>query len=440
MTDTHSDNQPQPFEPISLQRKKHALTFVTITVFIDVVGFGIIIPVLPELLMELSGNGLSGASVSFGYLVATYAILQFVFAPVLGNLSDRFGRRPLLLVSLVLYGINYLILGFATTLWVLFIGRALTGIAGSTYSVANALIADVSPPEERAQNFGLMGMAFGLGFIFGPPLGGLLGAWDIRVPFFAAAALAFCNTAYGYFVLNETLPKDRRRPFDIRRANPIGALLQIRKYPILLGLLLTIFIYNIGHHAYPSNWNFYTMEKFEWTAADVGLSMGMVGLLMAFVQGYLIRIIIPKFGAPKTALFGFFAATIAYVGIAFAPNSAVVYLWCAVSSLAGFVMPAVQSIMSNNVPQEEQGELQGIVGSMSSLGAMIGPIVMTHSFAYFTANTAPVYFPGAAFLIAGILSLLAVAIFAANVRGLIKAETSPTENTPPTENKSESAT
>jgi len=401
--------------------KKHALTFVTITVFIDVVGFGVIMPVLPELLMELSGEGLSGASQWGGALVASYALLQFLFAPVLGNLSDRYGRRPLLLISLVLYGINYLIAGFATALWVLFIGRALTGIAGSTYSVANALIADVSPPDERAQNFGLLGMAFGLGFIFGPTIGGLLGAWDIRAPFFAAAALAFCNSAYGYFVLQETLPEERRRPFDIKRANPVGALLQIRKYPILLGLLLTVFIYNIGHHVYPTNWNFYTMAKFDWTPLDVGLSMGLVGVLMAFVQGYLIRIVIPKFGAPKTALIGFFAATVAYVGIAFAPNSFAVYAWCVVSGFAGFVMPAVQSIMSNSVPQDEQGELQGIIGSMSSVGAIIGPLVMTQSFAFFTATTAPVQFPGAAFLIAGILSLLAVAIFSVNVRGLIQA-------------------
>lgn len=422
MTDSKSINAIE-------HRKTHALTFVTITVFIDVVGFGIIMPVLPELLMELSGEGLSEASEWGGYLVASYALLQFLFAPVLGNLSDRYGRRPLLLISLVLYGINYLIAGFATAIWVLFIGRALTGIAGSTYSVANALIADVSPPEERAQNFGLLGMAFGLGFIFGPTIGGLLGAWDIRAPFFAAAALAFCNSAYGYFVLKETLPKDRRRPFDIKRANPVGALLQIRKYPILLGLLLTVFIYNIGHHVYPTNWNFYTMAKFDWTPLDVGLSMGLVGVLMAFVQGYLIRKVIPRFGAPRTALFGFFAATIAYVGIAFAPNSLTVYVWCVVSGLAGFVMPAVQSIMSNSVPQDEQGELQGIIGSMSSVGAIIGPLVMTQSFAFFTASTAPVQFPGAAFLIAGILSLLAVAIFLANVRGLIHATGKRTEAT-----------
>ena len=399
--------------------KKHALTFITVTLFIDAAGFGVIVPVLPQLLMELSGDGLSAASKWSGWLIATYAVLQFLFAPVLGNLSDRYGRRPLLLVSLFLYGINYLIAGLATSLWVLFLGRAFTGIAGSTYSVANALIADVSPPEERAQNFGLVGMAFGMGFIFGPVLGGLLGEWDIRAPFFAAAVFAFCNTIYGFVVLKETLPQKNRRPFDIKRANPVGALMHIRKYPMLFGLLFAIFLYNISHHVYPSNWNFYTMEKFEWTPSDVGWSMMLVGVLMAFVQGFLIRKAIPLLGAPRTALVGFVAAVIAYVGIATAPNSLAVYLWCVVSSLSGLVMPAVQSMMSNQVPQSEQGELQGAIASMSSVGAIFGPIVMTQAFAYFTHSTGSIYFPGAAFLLAGMLSLFALTVFAANIRRLL---------------------
>ena len=321
-----------------------------------------------------------------------------------------------------MYGINYLISGFATTLWVLFLGRVLTGIASSTYSVANALVADVSPPEERAQNFGLLGMAFGVGFIIGPTLGGLLGEWHTRAPFFAAAGLAFLNTAYGFFVLRETLPEDHRRPFDLQRANPLGALRQINKYPVLTGLLVAILIYNTAHHVYPSNWNFYTMEKFDWTAFDVGLSMGLVGILMAIVQGGLIRVVIPRFGAPRTAFLGFFAAAAAYIGIAFAPSGLSVYMWCFVSALAGFVMPAVQGIMSNQVPQNEQGELQGILASMGSVGAIIGPLLMTQTFAFFTGAAAPVYFAGAAFLAAGLLTLLAVAVFAANVRSLIAAD------------------
>ena len=221
--------------PTSDLAKRHALVFVTITVLIDVIGFGIIMPVIPELLMELGRFELSDASLWSGYLLFAYAVMQFLFAPVLGNLSDRYGRRPLLLLSLLAYAANYLIAGLATTLWVLFIGRFLTGIAGSTYSVANALIADVSPPEERAQNFGLLGMAFGVGFIIGPTLGGFLGEWDTRAPFYAAAALALANATYGYFTLRETLPAANRRSFDWRRANPVGALRQINRYPVLIG-------------------------------------------------------------------------------------------------------------------------------------------------------------------------------------------------------------
>ncbi len=402
--------------------KRHALTFVTITVLIDVIGFGIIMPVLPELLMELSGAGLSTASLWGGYLLFAYAVLQFFFAPILGNLSDRYGRRPVLLISLFAFGLNYLVAGLATSLWVLFIGRIFTGVAGATYSTANALVADVTSPEERAQSFGLLGMAFGVGFIIGPTLGGFLGEWHVRAPFFAAAALAFVNTAYGFIVLRETLGEEQRRPFDWRRANPVGALMQAKRYPLLLGLLAALFIYNTAHHVYPSNWNFYTMEKFDWDALDVGLSMGLVGLLMAIVQGGLIRLVIPRLGPARTAFLGFFSAAAAYIGIAFAPNGQIVYAWLVVSALAGFVMPAVQAILTNQVPQNEQGELQGIIGSISSVGMIIGPLAMTQTFGYFTSGAAPIYFPGAAFLVAGVLTLAAVAVFAAKVGGLIAVE------------------
>ncbi len=401
-----------------MDQKKHALTFVTITVFLDTVGFGLIMPVLPQFLMELTGASLSETSTIAGYLVVSYAALQFVFSPVVGNLSDRFGRRPVLLISLFMYGINFLIAGLATALWVLFIGRILTGITSATYATANALIADVSPPDERAQNFGLLGVAFGLGFIFGPSLGGFLGEIDIRLPFFVAAGLAFVNTLYGFFVLRETLPGDQRRPFEWRRANPVGMLLQVRKYPILVGLITVMFIYNVGHHVYPSNWNFYTIEKFDWTPFDVGLSMGLVGICMALVQGGLIRIVIPRWGAPRTAFVGFVAAASAYIGIGFAPNGTAVYLWCFVSALAGLVGPAVTSIMANQVPQNEQGELQGINASVGSIGAILGPLIMTQSFSYFTGADTPFYFPGIAFTIAGALAIISVLIFTLNLRVL----------------------
>ena len=401
-----------------MDNKRHTLVFVTMTVFLDTVGFGIIMPVLPQFLMSLSEITLAEASAIAGYLVVSYALLQFVFAPIIGNLSDRFGRRKVLLVSLAAFSINYLIAGLAATIWVLFIGRVLTGITSATHATANALIADVSPPEERAQNFGLMGVAFGLGFMVGPALGGIVGAIDIRLPFFLAAGLAALNTLYGFFVLKETLPEDRRRPFDWKRANPVGMLLQVRKYPILIGLVAVMFIYNIGHHVYPSNWNFYTIEKFDWTPFEIGLSMGLVGIMAIFVQGYLIRKVIPLWGAPATAFIGFIVQAVAYLGIAFAGSSLALYVWCVASGFAGLVGPAVSGIMSNQVPQNEQGELQGINASMGSIAAIIGPLLMTQSFTYFTGPESPFYLPGIAFIIAGSLAILSLILFASNLRVL----------------------
>lgn len=401
-----------------MDQKRHVLTFVTVTVFLDTVGFGILMPVLPEFLRQLTGGSLAEVSSLAGYLVASYAGLQFLFAPVLGNLSDRYGRRKVLLVSLAFFSLNYLIAGLATTLWVLFLGRMLTGITAATHATANALIADVSPPDERAQNFGLMGMAFGLGFIVGPTIGGLLGEWHVRAPFFAAAALGAVNTLYGFFALKETLPESARRAFSWRRANPLGMIGQLRRYPILIGLVTVMFIYNIGHHVYPSNWSFYTIEKFSWSPLDVGLSMGLVGILMAVMQGYVIRLVIPKWGPVVTAFAGFSAAAAAFIGIALANNSVTVLLWCFMSAFAGLAGPAVAGIMSNQVPQNEQGELQGINASVGSFGAIIGPLLMTQSFALFTGSDPVVYFPGIAFLLAGTLTLIALALFAINVRTL----------------------
>lgn len=395
---------------------KHSLVFVFTTVLIDMIGFGIIMPVMPVLMMEITGEALSGAADWVGWLMFVYALLQFVFAPILGNLSDRYGRRPVLLLSLFTYAINYLIMGFATTLWLLFVGRVLTGMSGATYSVANAVIADSSPPEKRAQNFGLLGMALGLGFIFGPVLGGMLGEIGPRAPFFAAAGLATLNVIYGYFVLPETLPEAHRRDFDIKRANPIGALLRIRQYPLFMGLALTILLYQIGHHAYPATWAFYTMEKFSWSEAQVGYSLGFVGLLMAIVQGGLIRWVIPRIGSVRAALLGFVAAAFAYLGIATADTGFALYLWCIPSALAGLVMPAIQGLMSNEVPQNEQGELQGMIASLASIGAIIGPLLMTQLFGHYSGANAAWYFPGAPFVAAGGLTLLAIVAFLRGVR------------------------
>ena len=398
--------------------KRHALTFVTITVFLDTVGFGVIVPVLPQFLVLIGDVSLSDASALSGYLIFSYAVTNFMFAPMLGNLSDAYGRKPLLVTSLFVYGGAYLLSGFATALWMLFLGRLLTGITSATYAIANALIADVSTPEDKAQNFGLLGVAFGLGFIVGPALGGIIGAWDLRAPFFIASGLAFINTLYGLIFFRETLAPENRRPFELKRASPWGALTQLSKYPLLIGLVIAVFLNNIGYHIWPSNWNFYTIETFAWTPLDVGLSMAFVGVMSVIVQGGLLRIVIPKFGPVRCAYFGITATIVAFVGVATAGSSAALFFWCGMSSLGGLAAPSVNSILSNQVAADSQGELQGIMASVSSVAMIVGPLLLTQTFTYFTSDSAPLYLPGSAFWVAAILTSAALIIFFQQIRRL----------------------
>lgn len=398
--------------------KRHALTFVTITVFLDTVGFGVIVPVLPQFLVLIGDVSLSDASALSGYLIFSYAVTNFMFAPMLGNLSDAYGRKPLLVMSLFVYGGAYLLSGFATALWMLFLGRLLTGITSATYAIANALIADVSTPEDKVQNFGLLGVAFGLGFIVGPALGGIIGAWDLRTPFFIAAGLAFINSLYGLIFFRETLALENRRAFELKRASPWGGLTQLRKYPLLIGLVIAVFLNNIGHHIWPSNWNFYTIEKFAWTPLDVGLSMAFVGVMSVIVQGGLLRIVIPKFGPVRCAYFGVTATILAFVGVATAGSSAALYFWCGVSSLGGLAGPSVNSILSNQVAADSQGELQGIMASVSSVAMVVGPLLLTQTFSYFTSDSTTLYLPGSAFWVAALLTLAALIIFFQQIRRL----------------------
>ena len=398
--------------------KRHALTFVSITVFLDTVGFGVIVPVLPQFLVLIGNVNLSDASALSGYLIFSYAVTNFMFAPMLGNLSDAYGRKPLLVTSLFVYGGAYLLSGFATALWMLFLGRLLTGITSATYAIANALIADVSTAEDKAQNFGLLGVAFGLGFIVGPALGGIIGAWDLRAPFFIASGLAFINTLYGLIFFRETLAPENRRPFELKRANPWGALTQLSKYPLLIGLVIAVFLNNIGYHIWPSNWNFYTIETFAWTPLDVGLSMAFVGVMSVIVQGGLLRIVIPKFGPVRCAYFGITATIVAFVGVATAGSSAALFFWCGMSSLGGLAAPSVNSILSNQVAADSQGELQGIMASVSSVAMIVGPLLLTQTFTYFTSDSAPLYLPGSAFWVAAILTSAALIIFFQQIRRL----------------------
>lgn len=386
------------------KRKSAALFFIFVTVVIDVVGLGIIIPVMPSLIQELTGGTISDASRYGGLLMFAYAFTQFFFASVLGNLSDRFGRRPVLLLSLFGFCVNYLLMGFAPSILWLFFGRLVAGITGASHTVAAAYIADVSPAEKRAQNFGLLGAAFGLGFIIGPVLGGILGHYGPRIPFFAAAGLSFLNFLYGYFIVPESLAPDKRRPFDWRKANPVGSFKHINKFPQIVTLVICIALVNIAAHAMQSTWSYYTMERYHWNERMVGISLGFIGLLLAIVQAGLLRIIIPRIGEKKSVLVGLSLYTIALPVMAFAYEPWIIFIASIPYVLGGIGGPAMQGIISNQVPATEQGQIQGGLTSVISLTAVIGPPIMTWLFAFFTSKASPIYLPGAPFLLGAILT------------------------------------
>ena len=388
--------------------KKNALTFIFITLLIDVIGLGIIIPVLPKFIGSLIHGDLSLASTYSGWLTFAYAGMQFLFAPIVGALSDRFGRRPVLLCSLFGFGIDYIFMGFAPTIGWLFVGRLISGITGASFTTAGAYIADVSPPEKRAQNFGLIGAAFGLGFIIGPVIGGLLGQISPRLPFFAAAGLALINWVYGYFILPESLSPDLRRKFEWKRANPIGVLKNFNRYPVILSLVASLVCIYLASHATQSTWTFYTMEKFKWDEKMVGYSLGFVGIMIALVQGVLIRIIIPKLGQKRSIYFGLGLYAIGFICFAFATKGWMMFAFVIPFSLGGICGPALQGVMTGQVPPNEQGELQGALTSLISVTSIFGPLMMTHLFSYFTSKNSPIYFPGASFLMGAFLTLLSV--------------------------------
>lgn len=387
-------------------KKQAAVGFIFITVLLDVIGWGIIIPVIPNLIKELINGDISEAAKYGGWLTFAYAITQFIFAPVIGNLSDKYGRRPVLLTSLFAFSLDFLLLAFAPTITWLFIGRILSGITGASFTTASAYIADVSTHENRAKNFGLMGAAFGLGFIIGPVLGGLLGDFGTRVPFIAAAILCMLNFLYGYFILPESLDKDKRRPFELKRANPIGAFLHLKKYPNLIGLVLAIFVLYVGSHAVQSNWNYFTMYQFNWTEKMVGISLGVIGLLVGIVQGGLIRWINPKIGNVKSIYFGLALYTIGMFLFAFATESWMMFVFLIPYCLGGIAGPALQAVVSEQVPPSEQGEIQGTLTSLMSASSIVGPPMMASVFYYFTHDEAPFLFPGAPFVLGGILMLI----------------------------------
>jgi DHA1 family tetracycline resistance protein-like MFS transporter len=386
--------------------RKAAMGFIFITLLIDITGFGVIIPVMPKLIEQLlHETSISKASQYGGWLTFAYAIMQFVFAPVLGNLSDKYGRRPVLLFSLLGFSIDYMFLSFAPSIAWLFVGRIIAGITGASFTTASAYIADISTNENRAQNFGMIGAAFGLGFILGPMIGGLLGELGPRIPFMVAAGLALLNATYGYFVLPESLSMEHRRPFEWKRANPVGSLRQLKKYPGVAGLIISLILIYIAAHAVQSNWSFFNIEKFGWTPKMIGISLAVVGLLVAAVQGGLVRIINPKIGNEKSVYVGLGLYALGLLLFAFASQSWMMFAFLIPYCLGGIAGPALQSIISGHVPPNEQGELQGALTSLQSVTTIIGPLVMTNLFAFFTAPGAPIYFPGSAFLLGAILML-----------------------------------
>ncbi len=388
------------------------LMIVLLTVLIDTIGLGIIIPVIPKLVMELSAKPIAEAAVWGGWLGFAYAFTQFFFSPIIGGLSDRFGRRPVILASLLAFGLDYIIMGFAPTLLWLFIGRVVAGISGASFSTANAYIADITAPEKRAARFGLIGAMFGIGFILGPTIGGLLGAYGPRVPFFAAGGLALLNAIYAYVALPESLPPESRRSFRIRRANVLGTVVQLSRYPGVLGILASLIFYQLAHQAYPSTWSYYTMAKFGWDERAVGLSLGFFGICMAIVQGGLAARLIPVFGEFNAVIFGFSIYAIGYAGIALAPSGWVLYLVIAATCIGGIGYPAWNGLISKQIPGDAQGELQGAIASSMSLTSVVGPPIMTHVFQFFSSAAAPFLLPGASFALSAVLSLLAATTFA----------------------------
>ena len=397
-------NEPVP-------KRQAAMAFILVTLFIDVLGIGIIIPVLPALIKEFVGGNTDTASWYVGVIGASYALMQFFCAPVMGALSDRFGRRPVLLASLFGLGIDFLIQGFAPTVGWLFVGRLIAGVMGASFTTAHAYIADVSTPENRAKNFGLAGVMFGLGFIFGPALGGILGDTSLRLPFFVSAGLALVNWLYGYFVLPESLAPENRSAFEFKRANPFGTLKLLGEYPIVAGLSKAFVCQSLAQRGLENSWVLYTMFLFNWSELTNGLVLGLVGVMAVIVQGGLIRPIIKRFGEKQSVSYGLAISTITFAGYGLATKGWLILAFIAFGSLGGITGPAIQSIVAGAVPPSDQGKIQGALTSLVSLTNIVAPLLFTTLvFGFFTSPSAPVQLAGAPFLLGSLLLFMALMI------------------------------
>lgn len=390
---------------------KFAVIFVFITVFLDMVGFGLVMPVLPRLIEEVSGTDLSGASIWGGWLFFAYGGMQFLFGPAIGNLSDAVGRRPVLLLSVFGLAVDYLLTGFAPSMFWLFVGRIFAGICGASYTTANAYLADITRPEERAKVFGMMGAAFGLGFIIGPAIGGLLGEFGARVPFFVAAGLSILNFAYGWFVLPETLAPENRRPFSLARSNPIGALKVFAQYRGVVPLSAVMFLYFLATAVYPAIWAFWGIAAFGWSEATVGLTLAAFGLITAIVQGGLTGPVVKWLGERNAAIFGLVMAVVALIGYGLAPGLLAVLILLVIHAPEGFVHPALTAMMSREAPEDAQGEIQGGIASLQSIGMLLGTVVFAQVFGWFTVPGSPPAAAGYPYLLAAIMLAATLAYF-----------------------------
>lgn len=415
-----------------MNKRQPAIGFVFVTLLLDILGLGLIIPVLPELIKSFSNHSFEQASTTIGLLTALFALSQFIFSPILGSLSDQYGRRPVILISLLGSGLDYILLAFAPSLGWFFVGRIIAGITSSNITAATAYIADVSPPEKRAQNFGLIGAAFGLGFILGPALGGLLGGYGLRVPFFVVAGITLINWLYGFFVLPESLTPENRRPFAWRRANPIGSLRSLTRYPIVIALAGTLVLSGLAQNALQSTWVLYTEYRFGWDLQAVGLSLAVVGISAVIVQGGFIRTIIPRLGERRSLLIGLTVTAISFVLYGLATEGWMMYAIPFFGAFGFLSQPSAQGIISQNVGANEQGAIQGALASLNSLTGVIGPLIATNAFSFFISDRAPIHIPGAAFFVGSVLIVFGILLTLNTFRRL--PQTSPsTESIPSTE-------
>ncbi len=413
-----TDNKPAAGEPGSHEGAgtRTALIFLAGTAFIGSMGMGLIVPVMPALLQELSGGDLADASLWGGVALVSYAIMQFVFSPIVGGLSDRYGRRPILLLSLAAFTVDMLLLAVVQQLWLFIVIRALAGVFASTFSTASAYVADVTPPERRAQNFALIGAAFGAGFIFGPGLGGLLGDIGLRLPFYAGAALAATNTVFGYFVVSESLPEHRRRPFSWARANTFGTLLRLVRTPGIGSLLPVFFFATLSSWVYPTVWAYVAKAKFLWSEGEIGLSVAYYGVIAFIAQALVVQVLMPRIGVRVAIWIALLVEIGALVGIAFAAQGWFVYAMVTTALITTMQDPAIRQELSSRVPEDAQGELQGGLSALISVAMVLSPVVYNGLFSLTAGDSPIVDFPGSPFVVAGAIAALALAFYATGLR------------------------